>query len=448
MTARADRKRAELRAKVHGLEREFGEWRTVSEAGETLEKHHRQIRAVLGLLDGAVGDLRERIDAEGESVLGSWSQTEERLLRIHGVWDFFREKLALRHVGLFRPHLALADEFAAACYLPAQVLGTDRRRLREPPLCFFSEHSTPFALPRGAAYTGTPAGVLTAADLRVVADELPIPVIGLPWCQLDHLPDALVIGHEVGHHVEDDFRLTGTITGLADQSLADAGRPSTRRLEWQGWLGEVFADVYGVLAAGPGFATALADFVPTSGQAVTGDRQYPPMAVRVEVAAAALRRTGFAEPAQELVTRWQADFGAGPETSYAQDVDVVVEKLLAGPYTDAAIPLTGVLCFADRGEQTASTTWSLLKSAGLSEDIDVRVLLSAAATAFARDPRTYLDQDLAGAVLRHAQAIEHRGLRAAGEQREPAPPRESARPQPAAEQGDPFAQALRGVLRM
>ncbi|GAA2752997.1 hypothetical protein [Kitasatospora cinereorecta] len=440
MTDRADRKRAELVAKVRGLQREFERWREESEEYAPLEKHHRQIRALTVPLDGAVKRLCKRVEEQDETVLSDWSQTEDSLLRIHEVWDFFREKFNLRYVQTFRPYLALADDFAAACYLPARDRSADPSRLREPPLTFLGGLSTPFAIPRGALYLGPSySGVLTDEELKVVAERLPIPVVGLPWFQLDHLPDALVIGHEIGHHVEDDFALTDTFKELVEQALAAAGRPPASRRRWHGWLGEVFADVYGVLAAGPGFASALADFVPTTPEAMIGDAQYPPMALRVQVAAETLQRTGFAQQARAVLARWQGDFPTGPEEPYSDDADTVVQALLEGPYPQlGALPLTDVLTFRGRGQQAAAATRALLQSATLSPEIDVRTLLSAASSAFADEPQTYLENGLAAAVLKHARVIATRGLR----ENSAAPAR-----QPTGRETS-FDQALRELVRV
>ena len=133
--------------------------------------------------------------------------------------------------------------------------------------------AAPFAIPRGSSYAHQLSpGVMNSAQLAEAVRCLPIPVVAVPWFQLRHLPDALVLAHEVGHHVEDDFGLTPTLRGLAGAALAKA--PGEHRQRWDGWLGEVFADVYGALCAGLAFGQALADFAATGPEDAVATAEY------------------------------------------------------------------------------------------------------------------------------------------------------------------------------
>ena len=90
---------------------------------------------------------------------------------------------------------------------------------------------------------------------RALAQRLPVPVVGVPWFQLYHLPDALVIGHEVGHLVERDTGLTATIQELVERAVTEARMDPGCVAAWRGWAAEAFADVYGTLGrARPSYA--------------------------------------------------------------------------------------------------------------------------------------------------------------------------------------------------
>lgn len=416
MAGRAKRKQAELRAKLAGLDDELVTWLRASERGMPLEKHHTQIRAIIGSLNVPVEHLRGLIDDLGQ--IAQWTRTEQELLRIHEVWDFFRQKLALREVPVFRPYLDLADEFTWACYEPAQRLGRESGALplegmREPPLTFLGPAAAPFAIPRGSSYAQQVGrGVMDSAPLAEAVGYLPIPVVGVPWFQLRHLPDALVLAHETGHHVEDDFGLTPTLNQLAEAALAEASAEHRRR--WLGWLGEVFADVYGALCAGLAFGQTLADFAMTGPEAAVGTAEYPPLGIRVRVVAEVLGQGESAEPRDAMMARWAADFPAEQPSAYDDEAAAVVRSLLAGPYPEFGwVPLTRVVD-ASAWEVTAGeTATALLKRSQLSPGINVCVLLAAAGLAFARNPGAYREQDATQAVLGHAHAIETRGLRAA-----------------------------------
>lgn len=423
MSDRVDRKRAELRAKLAGLDDEFADWRRVSSLGAPLEKNNSQVRALLEALAVPVEKLRNRIEDDTDDLSTTWAQAERMLLSCHEIWDFFRQKFCLRRVDFFLPYLTLADEFAWACYRPAQMLGTgdhnvDPDHVREPPLAFLTEVSTPYALPRGSSY-GREVGSAAPADdtLRRIVDRLPVPVVGVPWFQLRHLPDALLVGHEVGHLVEVDLRLTATLKSLLDEALAAAGASPGHRRMWQGWLGEVFADVYGVLCAGPAFGRALLDFAATGPIAFRGSPAYPPLWLRIRVVAEAMARPGTREYGDDLLAHWRAQYAGSPDDGdpvLAAQAVAVVAALLNGPYPQFRDrPLTSVLDYPTwylTAEQTAS---ALLRGSRLSPGIDIRCLLAAASIAFSRAPQRYLVLEATRAVLRHAHEIETKGIRGA-----------------------------------
>lgn len=414
MTARAARKRIELEAKLAGLDDEFSAWLEASAANGPLEKHHSQIRGVINSLHDPVEFLRKQI--KGPEAVRSWTNVELELLRIHEVWNFFRQKFALRDVAVFRPYLDLADDFAWACYQPAQQLSMlSPDSAREPPLTFFGPVSAPFAIPRGSSYeAGLSVTVMSNAQLQSAVQSLPIPVISVPWFQLRHLPDALVLAHEVGHHVEHDFNLTPTLVRLIDAALTVAGAPQEHYRRWHGWLGEVFADVYGALSAGLAFGHILADFGAIGPSAMAGTKAYPSLRTRVRVVAEALVRDNSSQLRDDLMTKWSADFPRERATGYDDEAVHVVRALIAGPYPEfGCVPLTSLVDASPWETLAAQTATALLQPAELSMGIDVRCLLAGAGLAFARNPKKYRDQDITKAVLAHAHKIRTRGVRAA-----------------------------------
>ena len=154
------------------------------------------------------------------------------ILVVHRIWDFFRGKLVQRGVPRFEAYLTAADEFAWACYDAARrkVTAThlSREEVKEPPLVFFDGRSSPFASSRDRPFEAeaVPGEDLPSRGFIDLLKALPIPVISLPWFQVRHLPDALVLGHEVGHTVEEDLRLTARLRALLDAALDDARVPN------------------------------------------------------------------------------------------------------------------------------------------------------------------------------------------------------------------------------
>jgi hypothetical protein len=421
----ADRKQAELLAKLASVDDELAYWQAQARPNGPLEKHHTQLARLAAELTPVVAQVRA--DIEVADLRASWPQFERRVLDLHRVWDFFREKLALRAVDRFADYLLAADEFAWACYQPMQEAATtagtvDIAGVREPPLVSFAPISTPFSIPRGSSYAEEAGGVALVTPLsRELAERLPIPVVGIPWYQLEHLPDALVIGHEVGHHVERDAQLTSTVRRLA----GEAARPE-RRADWESWAGEAFADVYGALCGGPAFAQVLADFLVVAGAEHAASRDYPPVKLRVGLTVATLEAAAaVASPRErdetsaavaELRGGWAADGVVTDLGDHAAEVDAVARALVAGPYPElGGGALTDVIRFDAKRLAAHRDDAAALVDGRVPATNDARTLLAAAARAYALDPRSYRARNAPDRVLRRMRLIQKPGVREAPE---------------------------------
>ncbi|WP_127504639.1 hypothetical protein [Actinoplanes solisilvae] len=422
MTA-ADRKRAELAAKLDSVRTELAEWRAHSEAGRPLEKHHSQIQRITTRIDVLADLVAADLDAEND-LLGNWQQIELRLLDLHHVWDFFRSKFALRCPAWIRDTLVVADELIWACYQPAQQQavkagGVDLAAVREPPLAFFGTDTSPLALSRHAVYRRRGR----AEDLytTLFADELkslPVPVTVIPWHQAGHVPDLLLLAHETGHQVEDDFGLTPHLRAAGRAALSAAGAPEHRVTAWMGgddsgWLGEVFADIYGVLGVGAAFVVALTDFLAAPAEAIAAEQAsaaYPTAHLRIQVALAALRVTCPTDPrAAELTAAWT---GAHALSDFSMDVEPLVKGLLAGPYAVfGGRSLTSVLSFGSRWPETAIDVARLAEPDQPLQAGDPRTLLAAATLSFAADPAAYREHHVGTRVLERVRDQQAKGTR-------------------------------------
>ena len=204
------RKQIELIEKNESLKMEIEEWKNASQRSQAFEKHNSQIRAIQEYLNGWNGKVEEKLneynnEPDAQTFLGSCANAERLILSEHRIWDYFRSKFIQRKDDVFNLYLRAADEFAWACYEPLQKAvypkPNDNRR-KEPPLVFFNGGFSPFSLARSRSFQPeSVAGEPLQIDPKIFASKLPIPVVGIPWQQISHLPDALVIGHEVGHIV-------------------------------------------------------------------------------------------------------------------------------------------------------------------------------------------------------------------------------------------------------
>lgn len=425
-----ERKLAALRAKVSSLDTEFAHWRAQSEANKPLAKHHTQIRRVTGPLDVLRLKIAQQLDDMAASPGGPDDRVadiETMILDVHRIWEFFRSKLSQRYVDWFRPFLTAADEFVWDCYTPvrgavdpAWVTPDD---VREPPMVFLNGGWSPFEMSRGIAYEPEMVDEeeFPRQRYRAILDDLPFPVIGVPWYQVRHLPDAVLLGHEVGHTVEDDFRLTKRLKALLAAGLKAGKTAADRNPAWASWLGEMFADVYGTLAGGPAFTSALMDLVGGPPKRIATERadarawgDYPPAALRVHVALAALAESGYEAESGALRDRWIAIYPVNAMTLFEPDAAPIVHALIRTPMRELrdkalidVISFTGVATTAAQSCDRMLQGFDPLSS-------DTRALLSAARFAFDRSPEIYATGDVESRVLFKIESAQNDAVRGGG----------------------------------
>lgn len=427
----AQRKRVELLAKLDSVEEELAYWRGQATATGVMAKHRSQIERVSNQLLPLVARVRGAID--DADLAGTWRGLERQVLDLHRVWDFFREKLAMRYLEPFRDYLLAADEFAWACYRPVQRAAVrsgavTADAVREPPLVCFTPAASPFSIPRGSSYAEDVGArsLVTEASRRLV-QALPVPVVGVPWYQLRHLPDAVVLGHEVGHHVERDGGLTGAVRRRVEQAAAAAGASPEGLVEWRRWAAEAFADVYGVLCAGPAFARALADFLVGAAVKDTGGGDYPPVRIRVALTAAVVeavapttaddqgRAGSEASGIAELRAGWAGDGIDADAGERDPEVAAVARALVDDPFEELdRMPLREVVCFDAKRLRDHRADANALLQRRSPATRDPRTLLAAAARAYAQDPVAYATTGVPGRVLQRMREIQEPGTRDAG----------------------------------
>jgi hypothetical protein len=396
----AERKLSELRRKLLALLAEFRHWRAFSMADKAFKKHHTQVRAVIshlrGLTQETVADLAH--GARAEEVLKRSRNLEQNILAVRRVWEFFRVKWIQRTEAEFKDYLAIADELAWACYKPVldcAISDPGHPPRQEPPLVFLNGGGSPFALAREDAFEAelVVGDQIDGATTRDVLDNLPVPVIGVPWFQTGHLPDALVISHEAGHLVLEDFKLRDQV--MREVHGAVAGSPNVSA--WEAWLNEVFADVFGCVAMGPAFVSALLDFLAVGYSDVETEMvdprewgKYPPNYVRVRLNIAALEMLDFTTEAGELKDRWKRYQWPG-FSAYEGDLNKIAGAIINGKHRGLnGMSLREILAFTQADQRHA------LEIAGnvLHQDLpkftmDIRAILAAVRALYDPDPRSF-----------------------------------------------------------
>jgi len=422
------RKEVELRSKFEGLKSEFKYW--IGQADPAITKdperrfriHSSQIHLVvnkLEILSSRIMRFMQESDADEQTFLDTAGNTEALILGVHRLWGFFRTKFTQRLEERYRRFLAVADQLAWVCYKPFQeaLYGVDSNdpRCKQPPLVYFNGGASPFAMVREVAFEAelVPGESLSGPFSRFL-DKLPVPIIGIPWHQVDHLPDILVIAHEVGHVVEEDFRLKGVILdnigGLFEKSAQslespqgntpELPKPVDRCIAWKEWASEVFADLFGCAACGPAYVSTLSDFLVCDperslSQLRSSSRwgDYPATDLRMQLNFAGLRELGFVQDAQRLQEAWLVLVGPVRHGAFGHDVPNIVHTLLRSPLASLKRSVADVL--------PALTLVDWENRTGVFEGIDqgrvdtaeARILLNAVRSDYDNAPEKYLDPE-------------------------------------------------------
>jgi hypothetical protein len=390
------RKRVELHQKLDGLHAEFAHWVAEAGASKRLRKHQSQIERLTyqlgGMADGVAG-LLESVPAEADRMLSESRPLQLRVLEVHRLWDYFRSKLNLRYVDWFADYLAAADDFAWECYEPQRAAAASPRA---DPLVFLTGEFSPYTHTRATRYEVEPLpGVMDSKDFLTVAADLPIPVIGVPWYQVAHLPDAPLIGHEIGHNLERELDLTSAVEEHLVPVLSALGDPE-RELAWTAWRAELFADLIGLLCTGPAFVGSMADLLAADPVQVADQARiaaawepHPPASLRMRALTHALGLQDFEAEAEELRDAWEVSFPPDARDRFADDVPAVVEALWAVEYPQLRGPLHQAIRFSASQQVDAIAAQGYVLDGMAPPSNDVRCLIAAARLAFDADPEGY-----------------------------------------------------------
>lgn len=398
----AGRKRVELHQKLAGVRDEFAHWTAEAGSCRLLRKHQSQIQRLTDQLSGMADSLAAQlaaIPAEADRVLGESRPLQLRVLEVHRLWDYYRSKLNLRYVAWFADYLAAADDLAWECYEPvreAASASADPPAVRAAPLVFLTGEFSPYTHARAARYEIEPLPeVLDSEEFRAIAAALPVPVIGVPWYQVAHLPDAPLIGHEIGHDLEKELGLTTTMEG--DLATALAGLDDGERaVAWNAWRAELFADLYGLLCTGPAFVASMADLLAADPLEVADQAQiaaawepHPPASLRMRALTHALSLQGFETDALALRDAWEAAFPPDPRDRFLGEVPMVVEALWNSRYRQLGGPLCGAITFSRDQQDLAMAVKVGVLNGMAPQANDIRCLIAAARLAFDADPEGY-----------------------------------------------------------
>jgi hypothetical protein len=397
----SERKATQLADKLQSLkDATLDPWLADSVAGGRFEIHHSQMRMVSEIMSTMSETIAKRAGKATEDT----SQSVERgLLLAFQVWEFYRSKLAQRLEGGIQPFLRACDELAWKCYEPLRIAAGSGPKTKEPPLVFLDSEWSPFVLKRDAEFRGgVPNATQEEFGFVGASQRMPFAVIGLPWCQMNHLPDALLVCHEVGHVVEQDFDLGDQF----DTIIEDAVPNSNRRERWKGWRQEVFADTFGCLAAGPSLVWVLADSLIASPALVFAPNKakYPSDYLRILYNAALLRLLDFAKEADAIEGWWKGIYSGEHELERYEDDLVPIARgfLQVRPTVFGGKRLTDILSFRSIEQEEAEDFADKILGLEALAIPNIRVGFAAGRIAFQRSPANFAkDQEEADSPQQH-----------------------------------------------
>jgi hypothetical protein len=362
-----------LNQRLAALDAELKFWQDQTARSNDFKRHSSQVQAFATIIK----TLREAIEPNPENPVQDPSDARERsrvVLALFRIWEFLRGKLVQRSDSSFRRFLWLADEYAWLCYKPIYDQG-----MKEPPLVFLNGGYSPFTLTRQESFEAesVPRELLTSQRLLDAMANLPFPVIGVPWYQIQGLADLPVIGHEVGHSVEADLHLETPIRNAIEGAVDD----EERRAKWISWASEVFADVYGCLGCGAAFVSALASFLSTE-RADAGGDSYPPPALRFQLNLAALRALQDESGANTISARWASVYEVESEWHPYRDDAAKVAQAILNNVSAAGKPVRSLIPFDQDSKQVLVLVDKVMSLSQISKGMPLRALIAAYRLAF------------------------------------------------------------------
>ncbi|WP_437759624.1 hypothetical protein [Sorangium sp. So ce1389] len=309
------------------------------------QQHWSQLNAVESCLLGAADHLARQLadsareDAPAGELYAMCRRFDLRVCWLQRLWHYFRQRLDQRDDPALRPLLDAADDVVWSCYRPAVTIAGDAApelRRGAPPLPFIDHEFSPAATP---ADWVPEALKREGGFLLNYLRALPFPVVHLPATTLRSPWMLVLVGHEVGHHVQLELGLDEVFQGRIEGAVRTAGGDGAA---WARWSREIFADAYSVFTMGSEAVRAMAELsrdVPAKmarRHEPEEDDKYPPPAVRLALLAALAERLGL--PDTGALDGWRpADCARNyPECKADLDMVSVVVEVCCEP-----LPLPG-----------------------------------------------------------------------------------------------------------
>ena len=257
--------------------------------------------------------------ASTSALFDAAAAVDRRAAWLERLWRFFEAKFAQRHdASPFRTVLLAADEVVWSCYSQvfhrARVLDLTVAPATPPPLAFVEARYSPEAFPSELVPPDL-KGEVEASLLREHLNKMPVSVVRIPPSCAPAPWWLVLLGHEVGHHVQYDLlpgrQLVDGFRSAIHDAVEGATGSSDEADAWARWSRELFADMFSAFCMGPWAVRAMLELELTTAEAMDEPRDnYPPPSTRLGLLATVVdRATGSSQGSDRLagLVEWDAD---------------------------------------------------------------------------------------------------------------------------------------------
>lgn len=296
-------RRARTEVSLRELATQIPRWLEMRRKADLRRQHATQLAAIETLLTKILTRLRADADAleskgSGSALHLAAAGIDKRIAWLERVWTFLRTRFDQRDDPRLADMLAAADEVVWSCYEAvlnrAAALGLSIGPRMPAPLPFVEARYSPEAFPSEMVPPEL-RGEVEVEVLREYLNRMPISVVRVPSACVPAPWWLVLLGHEVGHHVQYDMLPDrGLVTGFREHLRQAVMRSTNSELQakrWADWSVEVFADLFSVLFVGPWAVRAMLELELANAAAFDEPRdRYPSPAMRLRLLARAADR--------------------------------------------------------------------------------------------------------------------------------------------------------------
>lgn len=328
MPSRAELRTEQTRAGCARLRSELGDW-----AGHRLHRdangqYRTQLTSIHNTFDAALQIICAFSDGlavlSAGDVFDQCRDIDRQIVLVRRLWWWYAEKFDQRDDREFQRVLAAADEVVWSVH--AQIFrSVETEPLPPAPLPYIDAVTAPEAVLRDEPPSDLRPDQFDS-QLRATLARLPVPVVALPEVSRTEPWTLVLLGHEVGHHLQYDLQPRFGLVASVGAELARVTGSGRRDNRWRAWSRELFADLAGLVTMGPASVAALLPYELGSDDWLVSDERgsYPPPALRIATIAAMAQRLGLdcsrelddCDPAGWLAAR--ADDAVAEKRSWAR----------------------------------------------------------------------------------------------------------------------------------